>query len=349
MINATPNATVDDSQLIDTNDFNVFDQLNDLVVESPEHTANETEAEVDPALQELTLESDETGFDFDDIDDGVDHRETELGEKTDTDAIEEQEAVDTEAAELDVMAVEEQQQFVSQNFKTLPDDFEIDGGDGVVYTKGDLINSAKQSEQNKEINTFYQKQLNDWNQWSDINQAKFDIAETEVIRHLNSVNQQLQDPSLTYDKRGQLSETKDTLIKRQEALTSAGKEAMSNRMEQRQIAVNNQIDSVQRELSKSHSNEAVTSAIQYANEAGITGQQIAENISVGLIETLMKAKKYDDIRKDSKESIRKKSLGKSVPKGKKASTITARAQAKRKASQAIASGNNDGVFAHLVD
>ncbi len=336
MLNSTPIDTTTSEMEMDT--FDVFSQLDDLVIEGSEGKPNASEkvdTDFEPVTHELEIDED----DFDSLD----------GDLFDENGFEVDELEDSPDIEDDVFDIEmkEMARF-GKEFDHLPEDTEFNIA-GTTFTKQQLASLANQ---NETVTTAYQAiehVISQDKMLSEAMKVKAFGMQTEISKTKQAVEARLNDPYTPDIEKAALYSQLQNLNAR-EAQVNADVQQFGQQQAQRIMqAKQARLDMVSAELDKRYSSQAITDVVTYAQAQGINEHQMMDNASVEYFEALMKAKKYDDLMTKSKGKVNQVEQAKTA-------TATAKKSRKQKPTakrsqveKAFDEGNMLDTFNYLED
>ncbi|MEZ9898206.1 hypothetical protein AB4379_12180 [Vibrio breoganii] len=305
---------------VDTNDFDIFSQLDDIKVEA----LQEVETEEDFGQFEDETLTDENGFELGEVE-GIEDEIAEYRDNALAGEIEENlNHFETIASRVDEM----------------PDDMVFNFG-GTEVSKAELKGLAQTKEQVKAqqqlITNFQSEFMNTGKQL----EAILYSARTETAKDMANVQAVLNNPATDPLTLRQAMTEMQQLQVRQAHISQDTQKFMQQREIQLQQVKQQKLALVSQELDKRYSQDEVGSMVDYAESQGITKDVLFENADVGIMEALMKAKKYDQLLNKSKDNVKAGVKRKATPKA------TARKEQKPQANkdklvQAWESGQTNG-------
>lgn len=201
---------------------------------------------------------------------------------------------------------------LAAKFSDIPDDIELMIGD-VKATKADLVNHIKEIDDFKvrkgQLDQYFQsfesidKQLND----------QFIRAYSETEMKINSFKNKLRNPDLLDSERGMIYRDLEKLENNRAMLNKNVEEYHHQRNFRDEQAEQVRLNETNMEMSKRYGKDWATkmapAITNYVVESGLASPEIRKALSPALLEMMIKAQKYDNLAKGSKEKVKAKVNG----------------------------------------
>lgn len=259
------------------------------------------------------------------------------------------EAVAEQSAEEQLEANLENYTEFAQSFESLPDDLSFTVGDKTI-SKADLVQLTKADETIAHLSQALEEQMQKDNAIATQFETQFFVAQSETSKELQAIQQQLRDPYVPEMQKGALVTQMHQLQHRKQVLDQEAikfAEGKAQRLANQQEA---KINAVSAQLSKKYSDDAIADVVGYAQQQGMSIQDIRSNASMAFFEGMMKAKQYDELMAKSKSNIKAKAKpARSVNPSARKKAPTKKASMKNVDFEKIDPRNMGDLFNYLED
>lgn len=266
--------------VIDTNDFDIFSQLDDLVLEN-EHFEHEDDV-------------DGSGVEKSEV-------EKELEENAEN------------SIEAELQANLEKYSSALGTLDNAPDDTPVSLA-GFEGTKADLVSTIKTAEQTKQAYANLESFDKKFIEASDFIQRQAYESQSETFKALQQLDQKLANPALPDADRGAISRQKMQYLQRAQDLKQSSDAQMSALNQQREMVKNQKLEMVGQELRKQFTGEQIDNIGTYASDNGVSVDEIKELGSANVIKLIEKARLYDEAMGKGLSNVKTKTARSMTPK-----------------------------------
>lgn len=264
---------------MDTFDFNSIVDYNDIDDTDAPRVSDDEDFDVDVVDEDFEDED----FDDEDLDDEDDGIASELS-----------------PAEL------------AAKFSDIPDDVELMIGD-VKATKADLVNHIKEIDDFKVRKGQLDGYFGTFEQIDTQMNSQFIKNYTETEMKLNSFKQKLNNPQLMDSERGMIYRDIEKLENNKRLINNEVEQYQRARTLRDEQAEQVRLNETNTEMSKRYGRDWATkmapAITNYVVESGLASPEIRKALSPALLEMVIKAQKYDNLAKGSKEKVKAKAAG----------------------------------------
>lgn len=204
---------------------------------------------------------------------------------------------------------------LASRFSDIPDDIELMVGD-IKATKADLVNHIRDIDDFKVRKGQLDGYFGTFEQIDTQMNSQFIKNYTETEMKLNSFKQKLNNPQLMDSERGMIYRDIEKLENNKRLINNEVEQYQRARTMRDEQAEQVRLNETNTEMSNRYGRDWATkmapAITQYVVDSGLASPEIRKALSPALLEMVIKAQKYDNLAKGSKEKVKEASKGKTA-------------------------------------